>query len=234
MHRILIAATAGLLMTSAAVAQDGYDWTGFYAGVLGGYGAGSGDVMSTLLQPDRTPYKPGGTTAFDASGFLGGLRVGGDFQVDQFVIGVEGQYALTNIESEFNFDSTRPEAMAGGTLTSLASIRAKAGVSFDSTLLYGTVGYATAHNESWANNVWSVAPAVDVATGSGQVHGFVVGVGVEQALTDNVSLTANYDYYSFARGSYDMTSSAYPTGAVLQSEPVISLGTITAGLNFRF
>lgn len=218
-------------VTSPAPAS--YDWTGFYAGVLGGYGYAQDDVRTTLMN-GATPWLPSASNSFDAAGWLGGIRVGGDVQFDHFVLGIEGQYLASGIAGEFNFDPLRPEAMAGGSLTNLLSIRGRAGVAFDRTLVYGSVGFATAENQGWANNVWNAAPAVDAATGSGRVNGYVLGVGIEQAITDNISLTAAYDHYGFARGDFDMTSDAYPAGTVLRAEPLITLGTVTAGLNFRF
>ena len=56
-----------------------YDWTGFYGGVHGGYGRGSG-----------------GST--DLGGFIGGFQGGYSMQQGQFVMGLEGDIGIAAID----------------------------------------------------------------------------------------------------------------------------------------
>lgn len=56
-----------------------YDWTGFYVGGHGGYGWGS-------------------TGGIEMDGFLGGVQGGYNMQNGQFLIGLEGDIGLSNID----------------------------------------------------------------------------------------------------------------------------------------
>lgn len=213
---------------------EAYDWSGFYVGAHAGYGTGKARTTMNTLNAAGDMLTPTANVSFDADGFLGGAQVGYNFQADQFVFGVEGEYSFANIKGSFHFDPTRPEAMAGGKLSSIAAIKARAGVAFDRTLLFATAGYAMGKIESHINNYWALAPAVDVATGKDTLHGFVAGAGVEHALTDNISLKGEYNFYGFGRGDFNMLSSALPPGAVLKTEPKINLHTFKVGVNFHF
>lgn len=220
-----------MLATTGALA---FEWTGIYAGAHGGYGFGTDDVTATLQDSTGAAMAPTGHDSFNADGYLAGVTAGANYQIDQFVLGVEGRYSAGDITGEYNYNITRPEAIAGGTLNGLAALSARAGVALDNTLVYVRGGYAVGWNEGFANNVMNSAPAVDVATGSSTVHGYVVGAGVEHAVTEQVSVGLDYSYYGFQRGDLDLTSSAYPAGAVLHTEPQLSLGVVTAGVNFHF
>jgi outer membrane immunogenic protein len=229
-------------LTSTALGADAftgaqpsvYDWSGFYAGAHIGYGDGTADIWTTALDPVGVPYAATAYSSFGSDGALGGVQAGFNMQWDRVVLGVEGEYSASGVKGSFNFDATRPEAIAGGKITALAAIKARAGIAFDRTLLFGTAGYAIGWNEGFANNFWSKAPAVDVATGKSTLSGYVVGLGAEYALTDRISLKGEYNYYGFGRGDFDMTSSAYPPGAVLRTQPKLSLHVFKAGLNYHF
>lgn len=220
-----------MLATGGAMA---FEWTGVYVGAHGGYGFGTDDVTTTLRDSSGAPMAPTGHDSFNVDGYLAGVTAGANYQIDQFVLGVEGRYSAGDVSGEFNYNIARPEAIAGGTLNGLASLSARAGVAFDSTLIYARGGYAVGWNEGFSNNVMLPAPAVDVATGTGTVQGYVIGAGVEHAVTEQISVGLDYSYYGFQRGELDMTSSAYPAGAVLHTDPQLSLGVVTAGVNFHF
>lgn len=227
------------MVAGTASAQDiyfsgtsAYSWTGFYVGVHGARADGTDEVRTTILGGNMTP--PPATSSFDIGGAIGGLQAGYNLQVDKFVVGIEGEYTSAGVRGSFNFDAQRPEAIAGGDLEAIFAVKAKAGMALDRTLIYATIGYAASYNNGFANNLWLSAPAVDEGTGGQLLHGYVVGGGVEHAVTDQISLKAEYNHYSFGRGDFEMVSDAYPDGVVLRTEPKIDLGVFKAGLNVRF
>lgn len=234
---VLALSTAGhaadAIATEPVVVTSAHDWSGFYFGVHAGYGSGSTSARTTLLDYG-VPYDVPVNSSFDVDGFLGGVQAGFNMQMDQFVLGIEGEYTALDVKGDFNFDTTRPEAVSGGRLDSVAALKARAGFAFDRTMVFGTAGYAAGWTKGFSNNLWSSAPAVDSATGKGTVHGYVVGVGVEHAFTDKISLKAEYNYYGFSRGDFDMISSAFPNGTVLRTEPKTNLNIFKVGLNYHF
>ncbi|WP_378949280.1 outer membrane protein [Mesorhizobium sp. ANAO-SY3R2] len=211
-----------------------YDWSGFYIGVHGGYGTGKTDARTTFLDIAGVPYQPSVDNSFDVDGFLGGVQAGFNVQMNQFVFGLEGEYTALDVDGDFNFDTSRPEAIAGGELTSVAAIKGRLGVAFDRTLLFGTAGYAAGWSKGFSNNAWLLAPADDVATGKGTVDGYVIGLGAEHALTDKISVKGEYNYYDFGRGDFNMRSAAFPAGSVLKTEQSIDLHVLKIGINYNF
>jgi outer membrane immunogenic protein len=95
MKKIAVALTALALMSASAQAADlildtpdveyggaFHDWSGFYAGVMGGGGVGTGISTSTLT---------GTATNFGIAGGLLGGNLGYNHQIDNFVLGAEGE-----------------------------------------------------------------------------------------------------------------------------------------------
>lgn len=225
---------ADAIATEPVVVASAYDWSGFYFGVHAGYGSGSTSARTTLLRSNGTPYADPANTSFDVDGFLGGVQGGFNMQMDQFVLGIEGEYTALDVKGDINFDTNRPEATSGGNLDSVAALKARAGFAFDRTMIFGTAGYAAGWTKGFANNVWQSAPVADSASGKGTIHGYVVGVGVEHAFTDKISLKAEYNYYGFGRGDFDMISGGSPAGAVIRTEPKTNLNIFKVGLNYHF
>jgi len=97
------------------------DWTGFYLGVLGGFGWGTADTNTAAGD-------------INANGFDVGGYAGANYQWGNFVIGGE-----TDIVYPFRDGSSggfRVEQGLNG------SLRARAGIALDRYLLYGTGGLA--------------------------------------------------------------------------------------------
>lgn len=183
-----------------------YDWSGFYAGVTGGYGWGDSDFSFDT---------GGGTTtgSLDLNGaFLGGV-VGYNMQAGSWVFGVEGDLAWSGIDG-----STTLGAGGETEVEWLGSVRGRVGYAWDNILPYVTGGVAFAHNEVSVPGFGS----------DSQTHiGWTAGVGVEVGLTQNVSASLEYRYSDF--GDQD-----YTFNAPLTAEADGKLHTIGAALKWRF
>jgi len=77
-----------------------YNWTGFY--IDGNVGGGWSRMDTTQLQIDTTPPMP----AFldygseNDSGFIGGGRVGCDFQTTNWVFGIESTFDFGSVKGQ--------------------------------------------------------------------------------------------------------------------------------------
>src|SRR5690348_5849839 len=106
-----------------------FSWTGFYIGPHIGYGwsrfSGDGD--------SRT-----------GKGWLGGVQGGYNYQIGQFVLGIEGEYSWADVK----YDTP----LFGGTLTIkndyFATAAARIGYAFDRSLVYAKIGGA------WTRDKW--------------------------------------------------------------------------------
>ena len=161
-----------------------YNWTGFYGG--GHLGAG---------------WSEGGS-----SGFLGGGQVGFNYQINQWVWGVEADIAGTsikdNVNATFVFSGTFPAVATSSASVSLdwvSTLAGRFGYAFDNWFVYGKVGGAWAHASA---NISSsiITPVGGVGIGGTidqTVSGWVLGVGTEYALRNNWTAKIEYNMMDF-------------------------------------
>jgi outer membrane immunogenic protein len=170
-----------------------FTWTGFYLGVNGGYGVG-GASGSNFGNP--------------SGGFVGGTA-GYNYQVGQFVAGVESDLDWADL-TKSGVNAVGPY----GTRTdSLFTARARAGVALDRALLFVTGGYAGAETNL---NLPGFGSQSDWRSGG------VIGAGLEYAFTNNISAKAEYLYAPLESSTY------------LGEKSDLDLSLIRAGLNFKF
>jgi outer membrane immunogenic protein len=163
-----------------------YDWSGFYVGAhIGGADA---DGLS--------------------SGFIGGGQAGFNYQVGQWVFGVEGDISATSISKSVDVPFIHAEA----SLDWISTFAGRAGYAFDRWLVYGKLGAAWAHS---SGSVSIGIPGVGFGgwSGSDTVSGWVFGLGTEYALRDNWSVKVEYNRMEFDPGT---------------------INVIKAGVNYRF
>src|SRR5262245_17261668 len=178
-----------------------YYWTGFYVG--GHLGAGwSGD-----------------------GGFLGGGQAGFNYQVGQWVLGVEGQVSATSIKDSVSVGFIAPgfaigTASAEARLDWISTLAARAGWAFDRWFVYGKVGGAWAHVSVDAlATVNSLAGSASIlAASSGTASGWMLGFGTEYALWDGWTAKIEYNMMDFGHNFIADDT----------------LHVIKAGVNYRF
>src|SRR5262245_48750376 len=144
---LLISASLGFGLQQTALAADVpfkapvrkaplvvpvYDWSGFYVGAhIGGAWSNSTLTNSGI----GTSWDPGGT------GFIGGFQAGYNFQVGNFLFGVEGDFDWTTLSG-----TSGPVTTPLGILQASASINwistaaARFGITSDRLLVYGKIG----------------------------------------------------------------------------------------------
>ncbi|HZP20700.1 MAG TPA: outer membrane protein [Bauldia sp.] len=149
-----------------------FSWTGAYAGLFGGYNWGTANIG-----PAPTTAKP--------KGFLGGLYTGYNFApAGNFLLGVEGDI----------FASGQKGADGAGLTVSNpwgATLRARAGLTFNRFLLYGTGGLA----------MGSIKASNAGGSDSQFKTGWTVGAGLEAALTDKLTTRIEYRYTDYGTAS---------------------------------
>jgi outer membrane immunogenic protein len=158
-----------------------YDWTGFYVGAHVGFASTDGD-----------------------SGFIGGGQAGFNYQVGQWVFGVEGQISATSIKDSAGGVITLNGVPIGtvgaeGSLDWISTFAGRAGFAFDRWLVYGKLGAAWAHGSASAF-VTSPMGSVSIST-SDTVSGWMFGFGTEYALRDNWSVKLEYNMLEFDPGT---------------------------------
>jgi outer membrane immunogenic protein len=238
-----------------------FSWSGFYLGANGGYSWGRANTSltetttttttATITTLTGTPLASAtvvgtpvvfqGIDRAKMNGGLGGLQAGYNWQVNNWVWGIEGDFQGTGERggSTFCFRlTTEPCGIATGTadykLRWLGTLRGRAGVAWDRVLVYATGGLAVGQiHADYTDGVAAglLTPAT-VVVGSHNVTraGWVIGAGIESALGDNWSVKVEYLHVDL--GSFGgVVNGTTPTGAF--SLPFFtSITTITQSTAF--
>jgi outer membrane immunogenic protein len=120
------------------LAQDYYNWSGFYIGIHGGGGVVS-DFHATLWDDGDEPLRANKRT-FGLFGVHGGYN----WQMGQGLVGIEGDYSWANARSTVSNDEPDSTSVK---LQSLASVRGRVGAVFGNMLVYGTAGWGWARTK---------------------------------------------------------------------------------------
>ncbi|WP_457588088.1 outer membrane protein [Ensifer canadensis] len=169
-----------------------FNWSGAYVGAHGGIG----------FTGSPNPFA-------DRNGVAFGAQAGYNMQVGPGIVGAE-------IEGSYLGDTEHK--VSGGKLKEKwrGAIKAKAGLSFEQTLVYGTAGYA----------MTSYKKGGGVQNDVGFKGGYLVGAGVEQAFAGGLSAKLEYNYIT--------TPDVRTNTAFGSSEKDINSHVIKAGVNMRF
>lgn len=180
------------LVPGAVLAQSTFDWTGFYAGIA----IGGGPSNSTLEYdyPSGPVSLPTGPISFNGGGSNVSASIGHNWQAGTIVFGVEADGNFLAFDGTLS-GGTPPNSdySADERITSLLSLRGRLGYAADRFLVFGTAGIATGQ----ASFNTDVGKGTSVGT-SGIVTGPVVGAGIEYALNDNMSVTAQGKLYNLS------------------------------------
>ena len=150
------------------------DWSGIYGGL-----SYSG-TRGRLKDPAKV------STDFN-KGSAPGAFVGYNFQNGGLVYGGELAY--------FGFSSSDLKGDSTTKVKNALDAKARLGYAFGRALVFGTVGYSTAH--------------IDLAGNSQSFNGVSYGVGADYLVTDNIFLGAEYTKRNLSKNSYDADPSTF-------------------------
>jgi outer membrane immunogenic protein len=249
-----------------------FSWTGFYIGANVGavHGRSSADTdfgplfpPFAVLPPNVPVFTviPGQLAALSGgsnnTAVIGGGQIGYNWQVNQFVLGVEADGSGTGLRG-FGASASRtfgppilPVAVTQtvtldyGHIDWMASFRGRLGFAADRALFYVTGGAAVAGIDGTTVTVVN-GPGIGLpagtftSSGGGSTTrwGWTVGGGIEWAFTNNWSVAGEYRHSDFGTIS---TAITIPSG--LAAGPVFATGTSNARLtvdqatfrlNYRF
>jgi outer membrane immunogenic protein len=150
-----------------------FNWTGFYAGLHGGYGWGDSEIAGL---------------PFNTDGWFGGVQAGYNWQFSpNWVFGVEADIAYSNI------DGANVLGPAAGELRYFGTLRARFGYTWDRSLLYVTGGGAYGEQRI----------GVPGGTDSQTHFGYTLGAGYEWAFAPNWSAKIEYLFTDLNSENYN-------------------------------
>jgi outer membrane immunogenic protein len=229
-----------------------FSWTGFYVGVTGGFGGGAVDGDTVLAQPPLAlggvVVWPGAASTLHSSnrtgGFVAGGGVGFNYQwPNNVVLGVESDAHWSNVsESEyengvgFPLGTVRTVDLHIG-LDWFGTTRLRLGYALDRFLPYVTGGVAYGHlSATGYQPIVGAGSQVTVGSASATRTGWTAGAGAEYAVTDKLSVKAEYLYVQFDGANGSAIAFVPPLLPAAGPSTTGTLGThiVRAGLNWRF
>lgn len=197
-----------------------YNWTGLYIGINGGYGTGNSNWSDG----------PVGTTgSFPTSGFLIGGTVGANYQIGQYVFGIEGDADWSNLQGSSGstcgaISALVPPPVGCQTQSEwLATLRGRVGYAFDRILVYGTAGAAFGNIQTGLNPPSTFDSAIEA--------GWTVGGGLEFAFAQNWTAKVEYLFVDLPNGACTTVGNC---GGAAGSIVSFNENVLRAGINFKF
>ncbi len=214
-----------------------FTWTGLYIGGQVGYqwGTTGWDIHTDPPLPASLLGEP----TYSDQGVVGGGHIGFNYQVNQFVFGVEGDVEGTSYSGSLTQGS--PSAVPGSEQNTTrinieGSIRGRVGWAWDRVLIYGTGGAAFADFRNAFNISGVPAPIVGYPpffdSGSFGRVGWTAGGGVEYAIDPNWSVRAEYRYTDY--GSYDFVQTNPPLSGTFGLREHERDNRVEAAFSYKF
>jgi outer membrane immunogenic protein len=204
-----------------------FSWTGCYAGVAGG--GIFGRSKDTAADPTRADFGLPINNGFDLSGGLVGGTAGCNYQVSNFVFGVENDISWTNAKgSAFDIAPFNTAATSQTKENWLDTLRGRVGFAWDRALFYGTGGAAFAGTTVQVCSIICTSDSRDRT-------GWVAGGGIEYAAWDHVTLKLEYLHADFGTSSYINPSVQVAPGRTVVTRDVpLTNDIVRAGVNYKF
>jgi outer membrane immunogenic protein len=219
-----------------------FSWTGTYVGANVGGIWGKFDVNPTTTNNLTGAVGAPGVMSINNSSVIGGFQAGYNWQIGQWVLGLEQDYQFTGLKQTATFAAPAGLFLAGDSLAVktdyLAATRAKIGMAWDRALIYAAGGLETGEFDVTSTYVARGAGGSPVLgfTDSNKLHfGFNVGAGIDYAVTNNVFIGVEYRYLDLGKETYNLGAFT-PAGAAAQtvsSSVGLTASEVTARLNFK-
>jgi outer membrane immunogenic protein len=262
LRKILLAATTLIALIDSALAADlpnvkappvftppAFSWTGVYVGLNAGWASiyDHGDpfcvnqagVVNGITCNVAIPG-----AQINANGFLGGGQIGYNWQVSQFVFGIETDFQGAALKGSVY--TGVPIALIGGgppdppgdfaadeRLSWLGTARGRVGFLITPTLLlYGTGGLAYGEVSVYQNTMFTSGIEYPSAA-SGTRAGWTAGGGFEYAIDPHWSVKLEGLYYDL--GSITTSGPGVPITGYLEGKNFSVEGAIVrVGVNYKF
>jgi outer membrane immunogenic protein len=186
-----------------------FDWTGFHAGVNGGYNWGRTSWSDPAVGADSGSYNINGA-------FLGG-QIGYDWQTGPFVLGIESDLDWAHINGSSGAGGVCATDGGGQCQTKqswFGTTRGRIGYSFDRWLPFVTGGVAY-------GDIRAEQPS---GTGSSTKAGWTAGAGVEYGINRNWSAKVEYLHIDLGTATFMGAASGTSTLAVPVTDDLVRMG----------
>lgn len=197
-----------------------YSWTGFYIGANGGGGfasyTSSANIVGGLLSGAS------GSSSGNLTGAVAGGQLGANYQFNQLVLGIEGDFDWTDQSTVTNISILSETTKVPW----LATVRGRAGFAIDHFLVYGTGGVAFGDVSDTIT-----APVGTIYSPSSTNFGWTVGAGMEYAFAQNFTIRAEY---LLIGSNITLSGPLAIVGGTGTINATVYDNIVRAGINFKY
>ncbi len=204
-----------------------YNWSGFYAGINGGWGTSHNCWTRTATA--GAAIAPAAEGCHDADGGTVGGQIGYRWQASNWVFGLEAQGNWAD------FRGSNASLLFGGLATNRTKIDAfglftgQVGYAWNNVLAYVKGGAAVTDNRY--EGLATVSGLVTDSAGSSTRWGGTVGAGIEYGFAPNWSFAVEYDHLFMGKDNYNFTTA----GLATRNESIKQdADLVTVRVNYRF
>jgi outer membrane immunogenic protein len=259
MKRLALACLLSTTLLSAALAADlprtktvpafalpAFTWTGFYVGAHAGYTwSDNPTIVSAGNALTQNVFIDTGSVAtrlpVDRHGFIGGAQIGYNWQITpMFVVGAEADISFLDSKGSVSVPGPADASRIMSTtqkLDWLGTARARVGFTpFDRFLVYATGGLAfgnTKLSTDLSRTTGCAGNNCQRGSSSSTKTGFAIGGGAEYAVTNNLTVKAEYLYYDLGDVSHAMFDPAFPAFSYV-AKAKFDGHIARVGLNYKF
>ena len=212
----------------APVGVAHYSWTGFYIGVNAGFAWGRATATDSPASTGACWATCGTRWGPDVDSFIGGGQAGWNVQLQNWVLGIEGDVGYLGLKGRAADAENDDELFVKTRGGLFATLRGRAGVLLSPTVLvYGSGGAIYADTRTNVSRT-----TTNFKTSNADPWGWTAGGGVEARLNPAWSWKLEYLYYDLGKDRVDG-----PIGitGITQFFPVQQAGHIVrGGINYRF
>jgi outer membrane immunogenic protein len=191
-----------------------FSWTGLYIGVEGGGAWARESWLDNGV----------GSADFRANGAFFGGQVGYRYQLGQFVLGIEAAGAPGNLK-DTNSAGTLSETFK---VQSLYNVTGQVGFALDRWLPYVKGGWGGAQTNLFAQR------GAASASQSENNSGWIVGGGLDYAITNNIVLGVAYEHYDLDFADFTAPASNGSTPLIVNNASRLKVDAVLGRFNFKF
>ena len=182
---------------------------------------------------DSGGYDVNGSLDLTASGFLGGIQAGYNWQIDRTVIGIETDIQATGLKGEFSGNLSngydRIGAEVGSKVKWFGTTRVRLGyLPAERFMIYATGGVAYGKVETYGALNFD-GDVVGFSKSKTRV-GYTVGAGAEYAFADNWTVKSEYLYTDLGKMKFSLADE----DARMNVTTKAPFHTVRIGVNYKF
>ena len=200
-----------------------YSWTGFYVGAHVGYGWGSVD-NAYVSDPLNTAHL---NTSTSPNGVEGGGQIGFNYEVSNWVLGIEGDIGAADLTGSSSFTPGTGTATLTNKIDWIDDVTGRVGYAWGPWLLYGKGGWAWSHGTA---NITNTATTI-TGSSSASLEGWTAGAGVEWMFIRNWSAKLEYQHFDFGSSQ---TTTTYTSGQIGLYNTGSTVDLVRVGVNYHF